>query len=349
MRLPPPSVSASPRVAIFLCALALLLSACAASEEPPASTTSPVQADTARTRVIIDTDANNELDDQHAIAYALLSGDAFQVEGITVNRTDNGGDIDAQTQEARRVVRLTGLDGAVPIREGASGSYQAIAPQVDASDFDGAAAVNFLIERAHASDERPLVIVAIGKLTNVALALEKDPSIASEIRVVWLGSNFPEPGEYNLENDPSAVNPVIESDAPFEVAVVRYGQSSGTAAVQTFQPEIHARMPGLGPAVEAPVTGRHGGAHRTFGDYSVALFDHVDQYARALYDVAALAVVKNPSWGVRRTAGPYRLEEGEWVRQSGGDDLVIWELFYTSKILDDFFATIANPNPAVSE
>ena len=42
-------------------------------------------------RVILDTDANNELDDQHAIAYMLFNGDTFHVEAITVNRTRNGG------------------------------------------------------------------------------------------------------------------------------------------------------------------------------------------------------------------------------------------------------------------
>ena len=56
-------------------------------------------------RVLLDTDANNEIDDQHAIAYMLLSGDAFVVEGLTVNRTDNGGDIEEQAKEAERVVR----------------------------------------------------------------------------------------------------------------------------------------------------------------------------------------------------------------------------------------------------
>ncbi len=347
MRLPSPIPVLVKSRTVLLGTLALVGLACAAPEEPPARTASPSSSDSTRTRVIVDSDANAELDDQHAIAYALFSGNAFQVEGITINQTGDA-PIDTHVAEARRVVRLVGLDGAVPIREGASDTYRAVVPQIDEPDFDGAAAVDFLIERAHAADDRPLVIVAIGKLTNVALALEKDPSIASAIRVVWLGSNFPNAGEWNLVNDTSAVNPVIASDVPFEVAVVRYGRSSGTAAVRTFQPEIRARMPGLGPAIDAPVTGRHGGSHRTFGDYSVALFDHVDDPSRALYDVAALAVVKNPAWGVRHNVGPYRLEDGEWVRPPSGDDLVIWELFHTSKILDDFFATIANPNPAVS-
>lgn len=299
------------------------------------------------TPVIIDSDANNELDDQHAIAYALLSGARLQVQGITVNRTDNGGDIDVQMEEAERVVRLTGLADEVPIRKGASGAYADIAPSVTEDDFDGAQAVNFIVEQAHATGDERLVVIPIGKLTNVALALKKDPSIASEIRVVWLGSNFPEPGEYNLENDTSAVNPVLKSDVPFEMAVVRYGRSSGTAAVQTFQSEIRTVMPGLGPTVEPPVTGRHGDVHSTFGDYSVSLFDHVDQTARALYDVAAVAVVKESEWGVRRSVEPYRLEGGEWVQTSEGEEFVIWELFYGSKIIQDFFATLRDPVPAV--
>jgi len=301
------------------------------------------------TRVVVDTDANNELDDQHALAYALLSGEAFRVEGLTVNRTDNGGDIDAQMAEARRVLRLTGLDGEVPLRKGASASYEEIVPTLDRPDFDGAEAVNFIIEQAHASGEGPLVVFPIGKLTNVALALEKDPSIADEIRVVWLGSNFPASGEYNLENDPSAVNPVIESGVPFEIAVVRYGRSTGTFAVQTFQSEIQSVMPGLGPEVASPVTGRHGGTHTTFGDYSVALFDHIGQDARPLYDVAAVSIVKNPAWGTRRAVGPYRLEDGEWVERDAGPELVIWELFYGPKILQDFFDTLRHPVPAVGD
>ena len=36
-------------------------------------------------RIILDTDANNELDDQHAIAYMLFNDSIFDVEGITIN------------------------------------------------------------------------------------------------------------------------------------------------------------------------------------------------------------------------------------------------------------------------
>ena len=52
--------------------------------------------------VIFDTDANNEIDDQHAIAYLLLSDDVFNTLGLTTNTTRNGGDIKLQTLEARK-------------------------------------------------------------------------------------------------------------------------------------------------------------------------------------------------------------------------------------------------------
>ncbi len=319
----------------------LLLSAAACSQSSTTSS-SPVQSvpEDRPVPVIVDTDANNELDDQHAIAYALLNQDSFDVRGITVNRTASGGPIENHVEEARRVVKLCGRSSAVPVHRGASGMFRDIAPELDSPEHDGHEAVDFIIDQAHAVENGPLVLLPIGKLTNVALALEKDPSIADDIRIVWLGSNFPDEGEYNLQNDTSAVNPVIESTAPFEVAVVRYNRSSGTAAVQAFLPEIRDRMPGAGPRVDTPVTGRHGGEFTTFGDYSVSLFEHVGQNARALYDVAAVAVVKNPDWAQRRNVGSYRLIDGQWVLQETGDELVIWELFYTSGIVEDFYETI---------
>ncbi|HTU99485.1 MAG TPA: nucleoside hydrolase, partial [Luteitalea sp.] len=161
-----------------------------ASPSPPAPQAPAGQ----KIRVLVDTDANNELDDQHALAYALFNGDVFDVEGITVNTTRGGGNIDAQVAEARRVLTLCTLENTV-LKPGANGSFTQIRPHLGEATFDGADAVNFIIERAHAAAESKLVLLPIGKLTNVALALVKDPSIASKVRIVWLGSNYPEKGE----------------------------------------------------------------------------------------------------------------------------------------------------------
>ena len=55
--------------------------------------------------------------------------------------------------------------------------------------------VNFIIETAKPKDDRRLVLLPVGKLTNIVLALKKDPSIAANVRIVWLGTNYPDPGE----------------------------------------------------------------------------------------------------------------------------------------------------------
>lgn len=60
-----------------------------------------------RIRVIIDTDANNEIDDQFALAYLLFNGELFDLEGVTVNATRGGGHVDLHYEEARRILMLS--------------------------------------------------------------------------------------------------------------------------------------------------------------------------------------------------------------------------------------------------
>jgi purine nucleosidase len=210
-------------------------------------------------RVILDTDANNELDDQHAIAYLLFNGDVFDVEAVTVNRTHAGGDVNQHLAEAERVVKLCGLHSRIKVLRGADGSFDQIKGRLDQPKFDGFEAVNYIIERAKASGPRKLVLLPVGKLTNIALALAKDPSIAPKVRIVWLGSNYPEPGEYNQDNDEPSMNYILDMDVEFEIALVRYGKPSGTDAVRATLTEIRQIMPGKGPKVSPPVPGRHGG------------------------------------------------------------------------------------------
>lgn len=311
-----------------------------------AACTNPSAHPTTTSRVLLDTDANNELDDQHAIAYMLFNGDAFDVEGITVNRTSNGGDIDAHAEEAERIVKLSGLDEQIPVVKGADGSFQEIEDHVTEPDFDGSAAVDFIIQKAHERDDRELVLLPVGKLTNIALALKKDPSIAPKVRIVWLGSNYPEPGEYNQDNDEEALRYLLDTDVAFEMVLVRYGEPSGTDAVRVSLDEIRSKMPGKGPQIEAPVTGRNGGTFETFGDYSVDLFEnielHGDPPSRALFDMAAVAIVKEPSWAdSTQIPAPDLEEDGTWVdRPENPRQITIWENFDRDRIMQDFFETM---------
>ncbi|GAA4427814.1 hypothetical protein GCM10023188_11350 [Pontibacter saemangeumensis] len=295
--------------------------------------------------VIFDTDANNELDDQHALAYLLFSGDSFRVEGITVNATYNGGDIEEQYAEAQRVLQLAGLEGTVPLLKGANADFAEIKEQIGLDSFDGAEAVDFIIQTAKQTTPEKLVLLAVGKLTNVALALEKDSTIAPHVRVVWLGSNYPEPGEYNQDNDTLAMNYILNSGVAFEMVTVRYGKPSGTDAVRVTQEEVNQHMPGKGPKVATPVTGRHGVAFDNFGDYSVNLFEHIQYHgnppARALFDMAAVAIVKDPSWAQSKRIPAPILRDNKWVeRPENKRTITIWENFDKEKIMDDFYQTM---------
>lgn len=295
--------------------------------------------------VIFDTDANNELDDQHALAYLLFSGQTFAVEGITVNATKNGGNIDEQYTEAERVLKLCRLNGKIPLLKGANANFDQIKSHVSAATFDGAAAVNFIIRQGNQKRSQPLVLLAVGKLTNVALALQKDPALARKVRVVWLGSNYPEPGEYNQDNDTAAMNYVLNTRVPFEMVTVRYEKPSGTHAVQATLPEIKQRMPGKGPQVKPPVTGRHQVAFTNFGDYAINLFEHIDLYgtppARALYDMAAVAIVKNPTWAQAKQIPSPILRNNQWVERPGNTrQIIVWENFNAAQIMADFYRTM---------
>jgi inosine-uridine nucleoside N-ribohydrolase len=301
-----------------------------------------------RIRVLLDSDANNEMDDQYAIAYMLFNGDVLDIEGITVNRTREGGGIEKHAEEAERIVTLTGLRGRVSVFRGASGTFNDIKDRVNEPRFDGSAAVNVTIRRAHAQDPRRLVLLPVGKLTNIALALKKDPSIAPKVRIVWLGSNYPEPGEYNQENDEPALAYILDTDVEFEMVLVRYGKSSGTAAVLATRDEVRNRLPGKGPRVPEPVTGRHGGAFHTFGDYAVELFEKMPgrPAARALYDMAAVAIVKNPRWATSVRIPAPALVNGRWVERPGNRrHIVIWEKFDRDAIMKDFFESMDAPVP----
>jgi hypothetical protein len=317
------------------------LTACTPTRDAPAAS---------KIDVILDTDANNELDDQHAIAYLLLSGDVFDVDGITVNATREGGDIEAHAAEAKRIVRLCNLYPQIAVYRGANGSFEDIKDKVNGSAFDGAEAVNYIIRRASQKAPGTLVLLPTGKLTNIALALKKAPSIAGNVRIVWLGSNYPDSGEYNQVNDEPALNYLLNLNVPLEIAMVRYGKPSGTAAVRVTLADIEKAMPGLGPRIPRPVTGRHGGQFSRFGDYSIDLFRHIrldgDPPSRALFDMAAVAIVKHPAWATRTEIPAPILDNGRWrERPANPRRIAIWENFQREAILADFFSTMRDGVP----
>ena len=295
--------------------------------------------------IILDTDANNELDDQHALAYLFFNDETFDIKGITVNTTYNGGEIDQHYDEAKRIADLCDVSGKYPILKGANGNFDELKARAQSETLDGKIAVDFIIEQAHKTKKEKLIVAAVGKLTNVALAIEKDPSIKEHIKLVWLGSNYPEPGEYNQENDIPSLNYLLEQDLDFEIVTVRYGKKSGSDAVKVSLNEVREKMVDMGPEVE-PVIGRHGGSFTNFGDYSIELFSKIDLYgdppSRALFDLVALAVLKNSQWGEKRSIPAPIVVDEKWVdRPQNQKRITLWENFDRKAIINDFYKSLS--------
>ena len=218
---------------------------------------------------------------------------------------------------------------------------------MEQGEYDGQQAIEFIIKEARKDRDERLVLLPVGKLTNIALALEKAPDIKEKVRIVWLGSNYPEPGEYNQVNDIPSLNYILEQEVPFEMVMVRYGKASGSDAVRVTPDEIAQRMPGAGPNSE-PVVGRNGGSFSSFGDYSVNLFGnielHGDPPARALFDMVAVAVIKNSDWGETNEIPAPILDGENWVeRPDNTRRIIIWENFDRETIMKDFYSVMRDP------
>lgn len=72
-------------------------------------------------------------------------------------------------------------------------------------------AVNKIIQIAKKNDKT--YIISIGCITNIALAIKKEPSIINKIEVIWLGSNFlfMKNNDFNFRQDVEAVRYVLDS------------------------------------------------------------------------------------------------------------------------------------------
>lgn len=166
--------------------------------------------------MVLDTDAYNEIDDQFAISYALHATEKLNVLALYAapffnNRSSSPADgMERSYQEILKLLRLSKLE--CPVYRG-SDRYLPDEQTPVASD-----AAKHLTELAmRYSPEKPLYVVAIGAITNVASALLMKPEIADNIVVVWLGGNaleWHDNIEFNIRQDVASARVVFASGAP---------------------------------------------------------------------------------------------------------------------------------------
>lgn len=185
-------------------------------------------------RMIIDTDCGYFGDDGATIAMLLRAPSTAKVEAITIV---SGNVWSASSLRfTRDILKLLGhpqipiyLGADMPLKHtpamaeeahrkwgplefrGAFGEKKPPTPKIPAN------AVDEIIRRIEAAPGQ-ITIVALGPMTNIALALRKRPAIASEIRrLVFMGGQLRVPGnaskqaEFNFWFDPEAASAVLQS------------------------------------------------------------------------------------------------------------------------------------------
>lgn len=181
------------------------------------------------TRVILDTDIGTDVDDCLALAF-LLSSPEIQLDAVTCVY----GDVTLRAKMVRKLLRLRGRDdvsihlgvgkpllGRVPVYwSGHEGVGLLDAPD-DVPLAITLPAVDYITHQvlAHPGE---IHLVAIGPLTNVALAMLREPRLARSIgHLTIMGGAGRGPGlldlpyaEHNIKCDPEAAHVVLTSGAP---------------------------------------------------------------------------------------------------------------------------------------
>ena len=180
----------------------------------------PVQADNAAllrrlqrpdgmADAVLDTDTYNEIDDQFALAYLIKNDEKLSLKAIYAAPFSND---KAETpaigmqksyDEIRHILTLMGREDLFNCTYYGSEGYlpdEDTPVQSDAARHLAQLAMEY-------TPEKPLYVIAIAAITNVASALLLNPEIADRIVIVWLGGHalhWHDNREFNLKQDIAA-------------------------------------------------------------------------------------------------------------------------------------------------
>ncbi|QPM68579.1 nucleoside hydrolase [Atribacter laminatus] len=181
-------------------------------------------------KIILDTDIGSDVDDAMALLFALHSPE-LDIKGVTTVY----GDVRLRAEIALKLIDLDGKKG-IPVavgsefsllrerniwRDGIEGKGIITGEETDLIPINESAA-DFIIRMVH---ENPgeIVLVAVGPLTNLAVALINDPTIIPKIKeIIFIGgmarvgdNSLDVPAiEYNVRCDPEAARLVFRSGIP---------------------------------------------------------------------------------------------------------------------------------------
>lgn len=287
-------------------------------------------AELKRRKVIINTDAKNEADDQFAIVHGLLSP-TLDVRGIIPAhfgtwRSDKS--MEDSRDEVDLLLDLLQLTGSVPV---ANGAPTHIPDESTPLDSEGAQLI--IRESLAATNEDPLFIAFLGPLTDMASAILQEPKIVDKnVTVIWIGGvrydTFEPNGkiEFNLSNDIAAANVVFDSGIK-----VWQVPSSVYRMVSVSYAELDEKIGEAGPLGEYLIKQLH--------EWN-ATYHPGPIESRSLGDSPAIALMLYPACGNYRTVPAPRFgAEGHYVPGSQ-HPIRVYESVDVRFLLEDMFAKI---------
>ncbi len=279
-----------------------------------------------KARVIVNTDAKNEADDQFAIVHAILTP-TFDLHGIIPAHFGEGKSktsLKDSHEETMLLLRLMGLEGQIRVADGAP---HALPDPTTPVDSPGA---RLIIEEAMKDDDRPLHVAFYGPLTDMASALLLEPRIAErDVVVVWIGGTNYRGGhcEFNLSNDIHAANVVFKSSVDvWQVPSTVYRQVAVSYA------ELLEKVYPQGE----------------IGKYLVnqllefnAQYDRPFEY-RSLGDSPAVGVIMYPDLGEWDwKPAPEFDEKGNYIETGANRPIRVYRSIDARFVHEDFFAKLA--------
>lgn len=231
--------------------------------------------------LILDTDTYNECDDQFALSYLIKSKNLFNIEAITVapySHTKRDLTVrDGQELSYNEILKICNWLNFDTNNKVFKGSMDYIQNGYDEKNN----AVNKIIEIALKNNKT--YILGIGAITNIALAIKKEPKIVNKIEIVWLGGNelgYEDNLEYNFRQDVEAVKIVFESKVKLTILPCKKIVSELRIDINTLKKYLENKSELCNYLIE-----------RFYNDGY-----HGVQESRVIWDISVIAYMINKKW-----------------------------------------------------
>lgn len=290
-----------------------------------------------RVRAVLDTDTYNEIDDQYAVAYSLLSPERMSVEAIYAAPFVNdrsptaAGGMEKSYEEILRLLDFFPDANQSTVFRGSNRFFERKDRPVESP------AARDLIEKAIEPSDEPLFVLTIGCPVNVSSAILMEPKIKERIVVVWLGGTthyWDSASEFNLRQD------VIASQVLFD---------SGVPLVQIPTKNVAEHLRTTAPELERFMRGRS-----RIGDYLYGQFLQYQAvrtkgrnrdfpYSKVIWDISAIAWLNDPDWVPSEIVpSPVLTDDMRWETAPGRHNIRVANNVNRDAVFNDVFSRFSN-------